>query len=288
LRSRLRRGDASELDRARRTVSRAQRKALEQAEAAQQAAEALLKGAAKATVDAESKVSRQFEERFEALRSELVEASRRATVAENELELARLELARLRPGGDDRGAGPGAEPVRVVEAAPSPGAGAHRVEAAAARSAARLQAQGELELIRARDEAARLLRAARDEAQALLASALAVIERNAAVVEAVREQTDKDSEAAATLRARLEVTLAGLQDEADRIRGAAGAQARAIIDEAEHQAAETASDVRRRLAEEIVALRRVMDHARDSFEKLAADQAVEHGSEPDRGDRTPL
>lgn len=287
-----RRGDLNELEAARRVVSRAERTALEKAEALRAEAEALLKSTSARTVDAEGKVRQEFEAKLRALQEELDLTSRRATVAENALELLRTEhtelSARARQAGlevprvdtPDRDLvvpplqmltaehDGGERPSVLSEFVERMSDDTDRLMAAASAAASRMHSQAELDLARAKDEAVELLSAATQEAEDLLATALAAIERDTAIAAATREQAQRDGEAANALRQQLETSAAKMEEEARRIRDSARADAARIIEEAEREANQMMAEVRRRLADEVTTLREAMDRTRDSFEQF--------------------
>jgi cell division septum initiation protein DivIVA len=303
------RGDPNELEVARKVVGRAERDALERAEALRAEAEALLKSTSTRTVDAEGKVREEFEAKLRSLQEELDRTSRRATVAENALELLRTEHAELSararqaglevprvdtPGGDltvaplqmvslegDGDAGPSVLSEFVERMSDD----TDRLMAAASAAASRMHSQAELDLARAKDEAVELLSAATQEAEDLLATAVAAIERDTAIAAATREQAQRDGDAANALREQLQTSVAKMEEDAQRIRDSARADAARIIDDAQREASEVTAEVRRRLAEEVTTLREAMDRTRDSFEKfldLEVREGAAAGSGPGR------
>ena len=273
-------------------VGRAEREALEKAEALRSEAEALLKSTSARTVDAEGKVREEFEAKLRSLQEELDLTSRRATVAENALELLRTEHAELSararqagvevPNVDTPAGDLVVPPLQLVTAEGDGDAGpsvlsefvermsddTDRLMAAASAAASRMHSQAELDLARAKEEAVELLSAATQEAEDLLATALAAIERDTAITAATREQAQRDGEAANALRKQLETSAEKMEEEARRIRDSARADAARIIEEAEREASEMMAAVRSRLADEVTTLREAMDRTRDSFERF--------------------
>ena len=285
------RPEASDLEVARKIVSRAERRALERAEQLRAEADELLKLVSSQAVDAEVKVRAEFDAQSRALREEMAEASRRATVAENELELLRARTD-------------GARTELVTTPIDDP-AQAERLTAAAAATAAQIRAQAELELARAREEAVGLLASASREAGELLSSAMAAVENDTAATEAVRAQLEEELRAAAAVRSELDVALGqATQDaariredgivtrdrvvddaiaeaarileaaraEAGRIRESSGpdvdnarAEADRLVAEARREAADALNAVRCQLISEILGLRDAMEKARQSF-----------------------
>lgn len=262
LRPRTRRLDPADLDTARKLVSRAERRALQRAEELRAEAEQLLKSASSRRVDLEREVRTELETELEGLRREMEEAGRRATIAENELELLRARhadlLTRARDAGlevptGDEGHVP---PLQVV----GPGEGA-----SAGSETSRLHARAELELARARQEALAVLATATAEAEDLLSSAVGAIERETAITAATREQAERDGRAAAARRQEMELALVRTREEADRLIEDARAQAGRIVVEARREAAEVMAAVRAELESEIIDLRDVVDRTRDTF-----------------------
>lgn len=269
-------------------VSRAERRALTRAEEARAEAEARLKSTAARTIDAEAVVRQEFETRLAALTGEMGEASRRATGAERELELIRHELAQVRLRAAEAGVELGevssdgsigvaavemirAEPVRSGGSEPGSNGGidgAERLVQAVTSAALRMHAQAELDLVRARDQAIAVLRSATAQAEDLLTAAMATIERDVALAAATREQAERDSEAAATLRAASTSRLSEVDAECERLRTQARAEATGIVEAAQREAAEAMADLRRHLSAELRALRQAMDCTRDSFESF--------------------
>jgi F0F1-type ATP synthase membrane subunit b/b' len=295
LRPAARRRHVSDLDHARRMVTRAERQALERAEELRAQAEALLKATSSQTVDAEARVKEQYEEQLRALRGEMEQAGRRATAAECELELLRGSFADLRARAKEAGLEvpeptPRGAAVHVLAAsAPSgedsPLAGllermnldTDRLMEAANATVSRLRAQAELELTRARQEAVSIVQAASQEAEDLLKTTLDAIDRDNAIASAAREQAESDGAAAAALFAQAEAALAeagaqagevvaSARAEAEHIVAAARTEAERILAEAHDRAFRDAQDIRRRLSDEIRAMRLAMDRTRDSLE----------------------
>lgn len=281
-------------------VSRAERKALERAEELRREAEALLKSTTSQTVNAELKVRQDFESQLRALREEMDATSRRATVAESELELVRVELGQLRlraaeagveVGPDTTGGSLEVPPLKMLVVDPKGGgitastlddfvarmsSDTDRLMQSAAVAASRMHSQAELDLARAKEEAVLLLRSATQEAEDLLAAAVAAIERDTAITRATREQAERDGEVAATLRAEAKKALEEVEAEGERIRAEAQVEAKRIIEAAERESAEALAAVRHRLSDEVVSLRKAMERTRDSFESF-----LEHQVRPD-------
>ena len=204
------RSEPVDLDAARKIVSREERRALDRAEQLRAEAEELLKLVSDQAVDAEVKVRAEFEDQIRALREEMAEASRRATVAESELELLRAG----RPAGSG-----GAEPrTRVVTL----GREEDQLAATAATTAAQLRAQAEIELSRAKEEAVGILAAASREAGDLLFSAMTAIENDTSAARAARRQAEDDGrqagEALNAVRRQLLAEMLGLRDAMDQTR----------------------------------------------------------------------
>jgi hypothetical protein len=103
LRPVTRRWNPSDLDTARRVVSRAERRALDQADQFRRQAEDLLRSMAAQAIDAEKKVREAFAAELRALRDEMETTSRRVTIAESELELYRGRYAELRSAAESAG-----------------------------------------------------------------------------------------------------------------------------------------------------------------------------------------
>jgi F0F1-type ATP synthase membrane subunit b/b' len=295
LRLAARRRPVSDLECARRMVTRAERQALERAEELRAQAEALLKATSSQTVDAEARVKMQYEEQLRALRAEMEQVGRRATAAECELDLLRSCFAELRARAREAGLEV-AEPAPAGAAAPvlatSAPAGedppfvgllermnldADRLMEAANATVLRLRAQAELELARARQEAVSIVQAASQEAEDLLKTTLDAIDRDNAIASAAREQAESDGAAAAALFAEAEAALAKADEqagevvasaraEAEQIVAAGRAEAERTLAEAHDRAVREAQDIRRRLSDEIRAMRAAMDRTRDSLE----------------------
>lgn len=272
LRPVTRRWDPHDLQTALEMVSRAERRALERAERLRLEAEDVLRSACRQAAETEETIRQEFVGELRDLRRELEAASRRATVAEAELDMLRaahteLEF-RARAAGLDLAATENASavpPLQAVTAAAKRSGGAPRAELAAIEAEAlRRRAQAELDLARAREEAVRLLTAATSEAQDLLRSAVSAIERDTAVAAATREQAERDGEAAAALRNE----AAELRAEAARVLDEARRRAGQIAEEATEEARRAAVAVRRQVLEEFLSLRDAMDRTRESFQSF--------------------
>ena len=224
------RSESSGLDAARRIVSRAERRALERAEALRAEAEELLKLVSAQTVDAEVKVRSEFEGQIRALREEMAEASRRATVAESELEILRAQADDAR--------------TAMVSTPGDAGAEAERLAAATSATAAQIRAQAELELARAREEAVGILAAASREAGDLLTSAMAAIETDHVASESVRHQVEEELQAVSAVRQELEAALAQASQDAARLREDGIVTRDRLVDNATREAARLLDEAR--------------------------------------------
>jgi hypothetical protein len=262
------RSEASGLDAARRIVSRAERRALERAEALSAEAEELLKMVSGQAVDAELKVRAEFEAQMRALREEMAEASRRATVAENELELLRsqagVDVART-------------EMVTTSMADPA-GAEAKRLTAAAATPAGQSRAQEESEVARSREEAVGLLAAASREAGELLSSAMAAIETDHVATGSVRQKADEELRAATSIRQELEVALGQATEDAARIREEGIVTRDRLVHEATAHAARLLDEARAEAAQ-------IIEVARAEAERIRQSDASDQESRQAEADR---
>jgi hypothetical protein len=270
----IRRFDPSDLETARRVVSRAERRALDQADGYRRQAEEVLKAVAGRTVDAEAAVRAEYEAQLAALREELGAAGRRASVAENELELLRV------------GSGPekcaGTEPVPPLRLV-SPEQSQNRLDdpfvAAARASAARLHAQAELDTIRARQEAVHVLVGAAAEADRKLAAVVTAIESDGTCAAAALEQARQDAEAAARRLQEAEALLARAEEDATLMRENSRLAAGGIVEEAEREAdrilaesrreaGRALSEIHRQLIGEMSELRAAIDRTRRHLDQL--------------------
>ena len=263
-----RRFNPSELEKARKVVSRAERKALDEAEELRRRAEDVLRAIAGRSVDAESEVRAQYEARLAGLHRELDDASRRATVAESQLEL-------LRGGGVAAGNEPDSGAVPPLRLIPD-GDGERPVDpfvVAVTASAARLHAQAELDSIRARDEAASVLIAAAREAAERLAAAVSAIQADGGLVAAALAQARSDGETASrhcreaeALLDRAAVEAALIRDDAqrsaERTLYEAGRKAGRVVRSSRQEAAVALSRVQLELAGEVEGLLEAIDRAR--------------------------
>src|SRR5438270_2442224 len=311
LRPGSRRTEALDLEAARRVVSRAERRALERAEELRQEADEILKAASNQAVDAEVKVREQFAAELQALREELAGTSRRATVAESQLELLRTreaeeggtDAATAQSGGSSTtgdGGGhatevapeavpglrvvstdPGRDPAQLSEFGERLAGDPERLVAATGAAAARLHARAELEMVRCRDEALRILTDASREAEDLLMSAIAAIDRDTAIAAATLEQAERDGSAAAARRGDAEAALEAGEGPAARLRGEARPDADRLVNEARAEADRLVEEARAEAARIVEASRH--DAARHLEEALAR---VDQLSEDARRDAT--
>lgn len=267
-----------DLEAARKMVSRAERRALENAEQHRAEAEQALRAVSSRAVDAEAKVRAEFAAQLEALRCEMESVSTRATIAENELRLVREQNAELRSLVADSPLGPGAEgssvPPLGTVALPDVGSGEASVEdeerltEAARVSAERMHSQAALVLAQARQEAVGVLAAAARESEDLLRAAIEAIEHDMALSASAREDARRDADEAAALRTDVEAVFSEMEIVLGELLDTARHEADRIVDEARADARREFASVRRRLADEITGLVASMNRARDTFEQF--------------------
>jgi ElaB/YqjD/DUF883 family membrane-anchored ribosome-binding protein len=306
-----RRINANDLETARKVVSRAEVRALEKAEEIRREAEELLRSVSSQAVDTEVKVREQFDVELRALREEMDATSRRATVAESELELVRAEYRELQVAAQSAGinvAPSGTQlevrPLQLVTTGSDPSgrsmAGefvdrmngdSERLMAAASAAAARLHSQAELDLARAKDQAVRILSTATHEAEDLLSAAVTAIERDSAIASASREQAERDGALAAEHSRDAEQVLALATEDAGRLREEARIEAGRVMAKARVEAERTSQEGRREAAQaleavhgqlvhEIVGLRDAMDRTRQSFDLFLESTATATTPDP--------
>lgn len=235
------------------------------------------------------RVREAFQADLAAMRDEMDAASRRATLAESELDLLRGSYAELeehvRSRGDARPkeltSGPPPEvvrPLQIVTNDPDNIQGTstftrfrermsddtERLLAAASTAAARLHSQAEIDLARARDKAVAVLAKATQEAEDLLSAAVTAIERDTALADATREQARRDGEVAATARQEAEMAATVIRRESEDA-------AATLRREAEEAAAALRRQAEASLASASADARRLRDESRHEAERLLVD-----------------
>jgi hypothetical protein len=205
-------------DQGREAVSGAEREALEKAESLCDEASGLVREASEHALGTEVRLQAQFESELSAVRYELEVTARRASEAEGRLDRVRAEAAALPPApvGYLRGAAPDRPAVE--------------------------------------SEAERIIRTAMEEARCLLVTALAAVERDAALTAATRAQAEQDGQAA----------LAARQEAEDLLRRAAR---QASAADAESSTARVREPLGGQLAVELSRLRDALERTRVSLDR---------------------